>query len=81
MKIEVKRYMLSHEGKIYQAGDIVDIADKKLAIILVANSNGNLELYRDNIVNAETESTEIDETAGELPDVDLNAAIGKKGKK
>ena len=81
MKIKINKYMLSYGGKIYQAGDVVDIADKKLAIILVANSNGNLELCRDDVVKSATESVEIDETAEELPDIDLSESIGKKGKK
>ena len=81
MKIKINKYMLSHDGKIYQADDTVDIADKKLAISLVENSNGNLELCRDDVVKAADENTEIDETAGELPDVDPIESIGKKGKK
>ena len=81
MRIKINKYMLSHDGKIYQAGDTVDIADKKLAISLVENSNGNFEFCRDDVVKASGKSTEIDETAGELPDIDPSAAIGKKGKR
>ena len=87
MKIEVKKYMLSHEGKIYKAGDIVDIEDKQLAKNLVKNSAGSLDFFRGHEYYNAIETSEEDineiENSDTLPDVDLNAAIDtgkKKGK-
>ena len=44
MKIKINRYMLSYEGKIYKAGDEVEIQDSNLAKKLVAQSKGNFEI-------------------------------------
>lgn len=45
MKIIVKRFCLSHNGEIYKAGDVVEIADPQMAKRLVARSGGTLEIY------------------------------------
>lgn len=80
MRIKINKYMLSYNGKIYQAGDEVDIADKKLAISLVENSGGNLEYSRNDLIKAAADkSNDIYDNAVELPPVDpIESVSGKK---
>lgn len=47
MKILVKKFYLAHEGKIYKAGEVVEIADAVLAKQLIARAGGDLEIYRE----------------------------------
>ena len=77
MKIKINRYMLSYEGKIYKAGDEVEIQDSNLAKKLVAQSKGNFEILHSD--HSEKETSEI----SGLPDVDPAEMIdnGKRGKK
>lgn len=46
MKILVKKFCLAHEGQIYKAGDVVEIADEALAKRLLARAHGDMEVYR-----------------------------------
>lgn len=84
MKIEVKKYMLSYEGKIYTTGDIIEVKDKSVARRLIAQSKGNLDFYRGQDFSKSVEETvESEEETVELPEIDPSAAIDnrKKGKK
>ena len=47
MKILVKKFYLAHEGQIYKAGEVVEIADDVLAKQLIARAGGDLEIYRE----------------------------------
>ena len=47
MKILVKKFYLAHEGQIYKAGEVVEIADAVLAKQLIARAGGDLEIYRE----------------------------------
>ena len=78
MKIEIKRYMLSHEGKIYKAGDIIDIKDTALVKRLVARSSGNIDFYHGN----DFSDTAEDYESVELPEIDPtdSVSVKKKGK-
>ena len=59
MKIIVKRFCLSHNGGIYTAGDVVEIADPQMAKRLVARSGGDLEIYHgDDLADVEDVSDE-----------------------
>lgn len=85
MKIKLKHCMLSHEGKVYEVGEILDIKDTALAKRLVSRSKGDIEFYHDtdyfnNAAGMENEGSE--EIAG-LPEVDPSVAIegGKRVKK
>ena len=47
MKILVKKFYLAHDGQIYKAGEVVEIADAVLAKQLIARAGGDLEIYRE----------------------------------
>ena len=74
MRIKINRYMLSYEGKIYKAGDEVEIQDSNLAKKIVAQSKGNFE-----ILHSDHSKIETSEISG-LPEVDPAEMIdnGKK---
>lgn len=88
MQVKVNNFMLMHDGKLYKAGDIVDIADKDTAKRVVANSGGDFSFADETVVvekAAENHPTEDDlkdnggeeggADSGGLPAADAAAAI------
>lgn len=82
MKIQVNKFYLKHNGKLYKSGDVVDIADENTAKRLVSNSKGAYSLYQ--VLAGSTDAPKPVEAAantGEttLPDADpAKAVAGKK---
>lgn len=79
MKIIVKRFCLSHGGKLYTAGDVVEIEDSKTAKRLVAHSGGTLEIYHgDEIEDAEDTDNDAsdDDTSSDVSDSDSDDGTG-----
>lgn len=88
MQVKVNNFMLMHDGKLYKAGDVVDIADKDTAKRVVASSGGDFSFADETVVvekAAENHPTEDDpkdngeEDVDGLPAADAAAAI-QKGK-
>lgn len=65
MKVIVKRFCLSHDGRIYRAGEVADIADEKLARRLVAQSDGTMDFFASSPAPADDELDADQEPRGE----------------
>lgn len=68
MQIIVKRFCLSHNGKIYTAGDVVEIEDTKMARRLVARSGGALEIYHGDEIEDDDNADNDDDDDGDAGD-------------
>ena len=69
MKILVKKFYLAHEGQIYKAGEVVEIADDVLAKQLIARAGGDLEIYREQeVLDADDGEATQDEAAQNATD-------------
>lgn len=85
MKIQVNKFMLAHEGCVYKAGDVVDIADDTVAKKLVADSSGELSFAQDApaapaaIASEGKPAAEVDSAV--LPVADPAAAVSSGKKK
>lgn len=88
MKILVKKFCLAHEGQIYKAGDVVEIADEALAKRLLARAHGDMEVYRgqealdaddgeakQNATDEEPSMSDQDAGGTELPALDPAAIV------
>nr|DAX79264.1 MAG TPA: hypothetical protein [Caudoviricetes sp.] len=82
MKIIVKRFCLAHNGEIYKAGDVVEIADPQTAKRLVARSGGDLEIYHGDETE-DVEDTDNDDgdvgdggASDDVPDSDSEDGVG-----
>ena len=82
MLIRVKKYRLSHEGRIYRQGETVEIADNVAKKLLTSD---NFEAVNAETSKAKTtsksktvkaEPVEVEESI-ELPDVDPSKAVVK----
>lgn len=80
MKILVKKFYLAHEGKIYKAGEVVEIADAVLAKQLIARAGGDLEIYREQeALDADDGEARQDEAAQNATDEELNMSDSEAG--
>ena len=88
MKILVKKFCLAHEGQIYKAGDVVEIADETLAKRLLARAHGDMEVYcgqevldaddgeaTQNATDEESNMSDPDAGGTELPALDPAAVV------
>lgn len=86
MKILVKKFCLAHEGQMYKAGDVVEIADEALAKRLLARAHGDMEVYRgqealdqdgaaQNTTDEEPNMSDSDVGGTELPALDPAAVV------
>lgn len=80
MKILVKKFYLAHEGQIYKAGEVVEIADAVLAKQLIARAGGDLEIYREQeVLDADDGEATQDEAAQNATDEELNMSDSEAG--
>ena len=78
-KIIIKKGFISHGGRLYKAGEIVDIADANEAKVLVARSGGDFDFDHGEEVSAEAPAvgqtgggvSESDTPAQEMPEADI----------
>lgn len=78
-KIIIKKGFIYHGGRLYKAGEIVDIADAHKAKVMVARSGGDFDFYHGEEVSAEApaagqpeeELSESDNSAPEMPEADM----------
>ena len=80
MKILVKKFYLAHEGQIYKAGEVVEIADDVLAKQLIARAGGDLEIYRgQEALDADDGEATQDEAAQNTTDEEPNLSDSDAG--
>lgn len=80
MKILVKKFYLAHEGQIYKAGEVVEIADDVLAKQLIARAGGDLEIYREQeALDADDGEATQDEAAQNTTDEEPNMSNSDVG--
>ena len=81
MKIIVKRFCLAHNGEIYKAGDVVEIADPHTAKRLVARSGGTLDVYHghddvEDVPDEDSPDAADDGAAGDMSKLDSDEGAG-----
>ena len=64
-KIIINKGFISHEGRIYHTGDVVSIADGKMAKRLVARSGGDFAFYHENVPDSGTEDEDVTKNPAE----------------
>ena len=80
MKILVKKFCLAHEGQMYKAGDVVEIADEALAKRLLARAHGDMEVYRgQEALDADDGEAMQDEAAQNATDEESNMSDSDAG--
>lgn len=80
MKILVKKFCLAHEGQMYKAGDVVEIADEALAKRLLARAHGDMEVYREQeALDADDGEATQDEAAQNTTDEEPNMSDADAG--
>lgn len=71
-KIVINKGFISHAGRLYKAGEIVEITDTDYARRIVAQSDGDFAFYNEQAVYTADESeappTDADEQPDESPD-------------
>jgi hypothetical protein len=90
-KIIIRKGFISHGGRLFMAGDVIDIADAAYAKRMVARSGGDFDFYHSGEIPARDEAPTIISAdagsgaeageAGELPAIDADADMQPKGKK
>ncbi len=71
-KIIINKGFISHEGRIYHTGDVVSIADGKMAKRLVARSGGEFAFYHENVPDSGTEDEDVTKNPAENAEDDVS---------
>lgn len=80
VKILVKKFYLAHEGRLYKAGEVVEVADEALAKRLLARAHGDMEVYRgQEALDADDGEATQDEAAQNATDEESNMSDSDVG--